>query len=310
MRISTAWRYVALAKSMTEQERRMYELQVQVSTGKRVNRPSDDPIATGSILGARALKMEIQQQERVVPYARMALRHTEQCIEEMYSGLQRVSELVTRAANATLSPEAREAIAIEIEDIERRMVSLANSQVQGKYLFGGRLDHQPPLVPTGDPARPYECVGDEEPLRFILGKDIVVEVSVTARGLMNFENAAGSRPIAGEDEDVISFLRDAETAVRRGDANELNGIAARLEKYLNHFLLMRARVGVEDKRLDRIEKMFQDEELRASELLSTLEDCDMAETLTRLRMAEVVYQATLGAAAKAAALPSLVEMGW
>jgi len=288
----------------------MYDLQLQVSTGKRVNRPSDDPIAAGSILSARALKMEIQQQQRVVPYARMALRYTEQCIKEMHEGLQRVSDLVLRAANATLSPQAREAIAVEIENIQRRMVDLANSRVEGKYLFAGRFDRQPPLQATGDPSQPYQYVGDEQPLQFILGKDITVQVSVTARELMNFPDGTGNRPIAGEDEDVLSFLWDAAEAVRRGDARQLQDIAQRLDKFTNHFLLMRAKIGVEEKRLDRIEKMFQDEELRVSELLSTFEDCDMAETLTRLRMAEVVYQATLGAAAKAAALPSLVEMGW
>jgi len=199
---------------------------------------------------------------------------------------------------------------VEIENIQRRMVDLANSRVEGKYLFGGRLDRQPPLRATGDPSHPYEYAGDEQPLRFILGKDITVQVSVTARELMNFADAAGDRPIAGEDEDVISFLWDAAEAVRRGNPQELQDIGRRLEKFMNHFLLMRAKVSVEEKRLDRIEKMFQDEELRVAELLSTFEDCDMAETLTRLRMAEVVYQATLGAAAKAAALPSLVEMGW
>lgn len=310
MRVSTAWRYIALAKSMTDQERRMYELQLEVSTGKRVNRPSDDPVSAASILSARALKMEIQQQERVVPYARAALRHTEQCIKEMHEGLQRVSDLVLRAANATLSPQAREAIAVEIENIQRRMVDLVNSRVQGKYIFGGRLDRQPPLQSTGDPSQPYQYVGDERALRFILGKDIAVQVSVTAQELMNFEAPGGGRPIEGEDEDVLSFLWDAAEAVRRGDAQELQGIGQRLERFLNHFLLMRAKVGVEEKRLDRIEQMFQNEELRVSELLSTFEDCDMAETLTRLRMAQVVYEATLGAAAKAAALPSLVEMGW
>jgi flagellar hook-associated protein 3 FlgL len=310
MRVATAWKYLQLAQLVTKQDREMYGLQVQIATGKRVNRPSDDPAATVQILGARAGQAELQQQQRVLVQGRTLLRQCDQVLGEMGSALEQVRDLLLQAEDSTLSPTVREALATQIGRIRERMVELGNSQLQGRYLFAGRLDRQAPLKLTGDPVSPVEYQGDGEGLRFLVGKDATLEVTVSGQWLFNFADASGARPIAGEEADLFAFLATAEQAVEQGSQPQLDQCLARLDKFLSHCLQARARVGVEDRRLDALERLAQEGEGRMAEVLSSLEDCDLAAALTRLRMLQVIYEATLGAAARAAALPSLAELGF
>ncbi len=310
MRISTAWRYHRLAAQMARLERDMYHLQVQISTGKRVNRPSDDAVATGQILGARCAKKEIEARQKVIVQGRMLTRYEDQVLGEIATALRRTRDLVVRALNDSLTPAAREGIAYEVGDIMRRIVDLGNSQLQGRYLFAGNLDRTQPLRYTGDPDHPVEYLGSSEVETFRVGKDATVQVTLAGDWLFNFEDQSGNRSVAGVDDDLFSSLAGLQAAIRAGDKDAIEERLEQLDAFIEHIVLARAQVGVNDKRFDTLEKLAQDEELRTSEALSTLEDCDMAATITKLRLMQVMYEAILGAAAKAAALPSLVEMGW
>jgi flagellar hook-associated protein 3 FlgL len=310
MRISTGWSYIRLAQQMVRQERELHNLQMAISTGKRVNRPSDDPVATGQILGAKASASELTAQEHTITQGHLLLRYSDQVVGEMCSGITQVRELLLRAANDTLSPLALESLAQEINMIRESMMQLGNSQLEGRYLFAGRLDLQPPLVETADPAHPVEYRGDSVSSTYRVGKDATVAVTIPGDRLFNFENASGERAITGVDTDLFSCLAAAEEAVRTGDKQQIQAASEQVNSFANHMLLCRGQIGVEDRRLELLEGVVQEGKLRMAEALSALQDCDMAEALTRLQMLQVLYQATLGVAAKAASLPSLVELEW
>ncbi len=310
MRISTAWRYFRLAREMTRLDNQMYALQVQISTGKRVNRPSDDPVGAATILLARAFKGDLEQQKRTIAHGHAMLRYADHTIGEMVQSLKRIRDLLLRGANSTITPEAYAALATEVESISRRMVELANAHINGRYIFAGRLDKQIPFIPSGDPDAPIAYQGDSESLRLRLGESVLISVTTPGDWLFNFEDAAGNRAIPGVDQDLFAFLEDCRQALESRDQQQISSMIPILDKFLTHVLKAQAKVGIEDRRLEVVENSIGDASVRAAETLSVFEDCDMAETLTRLRMLEVVYQAALSAAAKAASLPSLVELPW
>jgi len=295
---------------MARQERELYSLQIQISTGKRVNRPSDDPVATGQILGARATKADLAQQQKIILGGHMLLRGADSALGEICSSMERTRDLLLRASTDSLSPQALEGVAVEIEGIRAGVFALGNENVGGRYIFGGRLDQGPPLEATGDTAHPVAYGGDSAECRYRVGKDATVRVTTPGDRIFNFEDATGERAVDGVDEDLFTCLAGAEQAARAGDKQALGKCLADVDAFLNHLLLARGSVGADDQRLGVLEGLAQDGEVRLTEALSALEDCDLAVAVTRLTLLQVIYEATLGVAAKAAALPSLAELGW
>lgn len=121
------------------------DLQQQIATGRRVNRPSDDPAAALRILPLTAELRDLDQLTENVQLARETLNTGSASLEEASSIMQRVQELVIQASNATLSGSDRESIAEEVDQLLQQMVSIANSQRAGRFLFGGTTTDRPPF---------------------------------------------------------------------------------------------------------------------------------------------------------------------
>jgi len=310
MRVPTGWRYVRLAQQLTRHERRLNDLQTQIATGKRVNRPSDDPVATGQILGARASRSELEEQGRVAIRGHVLLRYVDQAMGEITSRLARARDVLLRASTDTMSPEAQQSLAAELRGIREDLVKLGNSQSDGRYIFAGRLDQQAPFVASGDPAHPITYRGDSDPSRYRVGEHALIEVTVPGDRLFNFPDGGGERAVSGVDKDVFTCLTQAEQDVLANDKAGMHERLGELDALVKHIVALRGMMGAEEHRLGMLERMAEDGQVRMTETLAGLEDCDMAEVITKLRMQEVLYKATLGVAAKATALPSLVEMGW
>lgn len=130
-------------------------LQQQVASGRRVNAPSDDPVAALRIL---PLNGEIRDLRRMVENAQLArevLSLGSSSLEHASEAMQRARELAVQAANGTRNEGDRASIAGEIDQLLRQMVSIANTDRGGRFLFGGTATDSPPfeLVEDGGGTR-------------------------------------------------------------------------------------------------------------------------------------------------------------
>jgi flagellin-like hook-associated protein FlgL len=129
---------------------RYSRLQQEVATGRRINRPSDDPAAALRILPLRADLRDLEQLSSNVSLARETLDTSTASLEDASSLMQRVRELTTQAANGTLSDGDRQSIAAEVDQLLNQMVGIGNSRRGDRYLFGG----------TENGSAPFEIVQD------------------------------------------------------------------------------------------------------------------------------------------------------
>ncbi len=120
-------------------------LQQEVATGKRINRPSDDPAAALRILPLRNDLRDLAQLGDNVALARETLNTGAASLEDGSSLMQRVRELTTQAANGTLSEGDRASIGAEVEQLLSQLVGIGNSRRGDKYLFGGTANGNPPF---------------------------------------------------------------------------------------------------------------------------------------------------------------------
>ena len=129
---------------------RYTQLQEQIATQRRVNRPSDDPAAALQILPLRGDLRDLQQLSDNVSMARETLNTSTASLEDASGLMQRVRELTTQAANGTLSASDRQSIAAEMDQLLSQLVGIGNSRRGDRFLFGGTKNGEAPFAVVED----------------------------------------------------------------------------------------------------------------------------------------------------------------
>src|SRR5215467_13560064 len=179
MRITQGHLYARAIEDVNRGLRDYVRLQEQISTGRRVNRPSDDPAAALRIIPLTNDIKHLQQYTSNVAQARDTLDQGAASLEDASSLMQRLRELTTAAANGTLSQEDRAGIATEIDGLLRQMVEIANSKRGNSYLFGGTATSAPPfrLVEDAGGAR-VEYSGNHDRMEISVAPGVETAVNI------------------------------------------------------------------------------------------------------------------------------------
>ena len=147
MRISTSNSYNTGLDSLVERQAALASTQEQMTTGKRVNRASDDPAAAARAERALSAERRGIASQRGVDASANAMLLTEGALADAGSLLQQVREALVAAGNATYSDTERAVVADQIADLRSQLFAVANrSDGAGAYLFGGQGASAPPFV--------------------------------------------------------------------------------------------------------------------------------------------------------------------
>ncbi|WP_372982269.1 flagellar hook-associated protein FlgL [Marinobacter sediminum] len=112
--------------------------QQQISTGKRVNNPSDDPVAAARILKLDQELSRVETYQRNVNLAENRLNQEESALESSTDIIQRVRELTVQAGNGSLSANDRRSISSELKERLGQLANVANTRdPSGEYIFSG-----------------------------------------------------------------------------------------------------------------------------------------------------------------------------
>ncbi len=151
MRISTNQFHSQGINSIQRHQENLLDMQVKLSTGKRVNKASDDPVAAGQIHSMNRTMNTIDQYARNGEFAKTQLVLEETAIDDTTNSLQRARELGIQMINGTYNPSNRMATAQEIGQIINQVRSMMNySTSEGESLFAGNdVDKQPYVVDGG-----------------------------------------------------------------------------------------------------------------------------------------------------------------
>lgn len=147
MRVSNDTLRAAFLSALDDARRRIVETQHQVSTGLRINSPSDDPVAAARVAHLDASLTRLDQYQANAIFARNQLGLEEEALSEAIDHLQRIRELTLQANNATASPGDRRIIANEIRQQRDALLALANTtDVDGRHLFSGYREATTPFT--------------------------------------------------------------------------------------------------------------------------------------------------------------------
>ncbi|HEX7036416.1 MAG TPA: flagellar hook-associated protein FlgL [Pseudomonadales bacterium] len=151
MRISTSQINQHAIDSMLDIARQVNDTRIEISSGRRVNKPSDDPVGAARIV---KLKQELAlrtQYNRNIDSAEAQLRREEAVLQQVVGVLHRVRELMLSAGSGVKSADDRRFIATEIESRFNELADLMNTRSPtGDYLFAGYQSKQQPFTVNGD----------------------------------------------------------------------------------------------------------------------------------------------------------------
>ncbi|MEO8984361.1 MAG: flagellar hook-associated protein FlgL, partial [Rhodanobacter sp.] len=138
MRVSTNWMQQQSVATMMDRQSDLSRLNTQMSTGKRINQPSDDPVGAARALDLSHLTADVAQYQRNITSANARLGLEDQTLSNTNDVLDRVRTLVLQAANGSQNDATRGDIAVELVQLRAQLLGQANSRdSQGEYIFAG-----------------------------------------------------------------------------------------------------------------------------------------------------------------------------
>lgn len=274
--------------------RSLAKVQRQLSTGKRVMSPSDDPVGIALALGLRRDQGANAAWGRNIDDSLTWMDTTDRALGQALDVVQRAHELAVQGGNGTLSADSRALIAAEVETLKSQFVEVGNSSIGGRFIFGGTATDRQPFDPGTETAT---LPINTNLMNREVAQGSVISVNITADRL---QDPPGATP------DIFTTLDGLATALRN---NDTAGIATALGQFSVHQDNISALRGEQAAKINRLEltaSRFEAQKIATNDQLSKIEDVDMAQAITDASMRESVYRASLAVGAKVIQ-PSLLD---
>lgn len=259
----------------------------EVSTGKKVNVPSDDPQASADMVQNTIESGEVDQYTQNATTTLSMVQSADSALGNVVSSLTQAVSLGTEGANGTSSASNQQEIAQQVQGILSSVVSQANLSYQGAYLFGGTATASVPY--TADTTSPsgYTYNGNSGVNSVAVGDELNVQV-----------NLPGSQIFSNSSTDVLGSLNSLVTALQSGNTANIESATNAVSSALNYVSQQRVFYGNAESQLTSQETYLQQETVTLSTQATNLVGVDMSVAATNLSEAETANSAALAAAAK------------
>src|SRR5690625_2611196 len=134
-----------MLKNLFRSQAQMDKYLTQINTGKKISRPSDDPVIAMKGISYRTQVNEVEQYQRNASEIWNWMDHSDDVLDKATKAIQRIEYLAVQAANDTYTADERNSIKQEVEQLQEQLAELANTQVNGKYIFNGTNTDTPPI---------------------------------------------------------------------------------------------------------------------------------------------------------------------
>lgn len=280
MRISTSQFQFESVARMLEQQAKLSVTQQQIATGRKILSPSDDPAGSARILDLNQVIAVNEQYQRNSDAAQSRLDAEESAVQGMQNLYQRARELAVQGLSDSTGDDNRKQIAIEMRQLLDEMTSLAGRKdANGEYIFSGFQGNQNPVGDNGSGT--YTYLGDQGVRQIQIGPSR--KISAGDNGFDVFFN------IQNSSENAFSVLYNFAQSLSNGtqDASSLNDFDA----VMNNFSNISAKIGARLNSIESQKGVNDNLVIQSESLLSSIEDLDLAEAVTKLNLQQVGLEA-------------------
>jgi flagellar hook-associated protein 3 FlgL len=300
MRITEQTRASLLVQGLDQYSTTLNTLSQELATGKKVNQPSDDPVATGAIIRTNTYIADLNENLSVINSAQSFSQSASTVMSTSSSTLSEVQTLATQACNGTESASDLQALGTQVNQYLESLVQDANSQFDGSYLFSGTKTDTAPIAVTRDAQGNIQGItyqGSDTDLTYPVSQDRSSAVSVTAQAA--YMNVLAAVKQLRDDLDNTQGLSSADQQAAL--SNDLSAINAAQSS----FTAQAAEVGTYQSQLTALSSQMQNSLTNAQSILSNYQDADMAQISVQLQSAQTQYQAIVASGAQQMQQPDL-----
>lgn len=265
--------------------KKMQEIQEKLSSGKQINRPSDDPSGTRKVLGLRAEELQVQQFLDNTETAKEQINYTSNTLESIQELFSKIKNLAIQAGNDTLGQSDRNIIANELDELLESVLQNANTDNNGRYIFSGTKTLTSAFTATRDSNGNISSVsynGNNEEIKYQIGPDTFIQVNLPGGKLFQ-DNKAFS---------TLVSLRDSLKA-STFDPTAFSNLRNTLDTATNALSTEITRFGAKANRLEMTTNSLGNSQTALKELISYTEDADVASLIMDLKHQENVLQSSL-----------------
>ncbi|MGD6842962.1 flagellar hook-associated protein FlgL [Bacillus infantis] len=257
---------------------RLSTYQDQISSQKKITRPSDDPVVAMKGITYRRNLQEVQQFKRNFSEAYNWTDNSDASLDKAGQAMQRIRELVVQASSDTYDGSQRDSISQEISQLKQHLAEIANTKVGDKYIFNGTNTLNKPVDIDADPA---VVSNNTNPVQIELSKGVYISVNVNPADVF-------SADMFKDIQDLIDGLENPAS-----DGNALNSFLGKVDSHLSNITNARSDLGARVNRIELMEERVDQQEIISQKVMSDNEDIDFEKVVTELLAQESAHRAAL-----------------
>jgi flagellar hook-associated protein 3 FlgL len=295
MRITDGVIANTILSNLQQGQGRLEKLQQQASSGLKISAPGDDPVTAQQVVQLKGLVQDSDQYARNITVGNAWLEQSDSTMAAMGDVVTRARELATQLASGTYSAQDRTNAANEMKQLKNELVQLGNSQVAGKYIFGGFVSDKPPFDASSG-----AYIGTDDTVNMEVDRGAYVAINVTGGNLLR-----GGTPPGSTGTDIIGALDNLTTALTTNNINGIQGSLLTLDNAQNQILAVRGDVGARLNRVQTASDNLDSTKLSLNKVISAKQDADILQVTSDLTTQQTAFQIALSASAKSSQLSLL-----
>jgi flagellar hook-associated protein 3 FlgL len=304
MKISTQILFDRASEQMSMIQNKLADSQAQLAQGKQLLKPSDSPDQAAVIQRMKSVMSRQESYKNSLNTLNSRLQNEDTTLKSATSLLVRAKEIAVQAANDTLAPVNRKALASELQGVRDQLLSLANAKDNnGNFLFSGSRSKNPAFSASGPGQTPlYQ--GDQTRMTVMVGDQRTIPINRTGTdAFVSLTRTTGE----GKDKksEGVSFFKVMDDLIgginNSSQAGMQRGVVE-MTDLLNGLTLAHADIGTDMNVVDQQTSVVEDTILNLKSNLSTVEDLDYAAAITKMNQQMLSLEAAQSSFSKMAQL--------
>lgn len=282
MRITNLLSFNRFQDNLQSNMKKLAKFQHQLSTGKRVAKPSDDNVAFGTSRLIQETTRNNEQYQSNIKTGLSQARVVQGGLENMVDVLIDLKTTVINASTDSLDEIDRESLADKVASYKERIMDLANSKYGSMFVFGGTNTDTEPFSENATAPGEVADTSTNSALKIQASEISKIETTVTGKELRNTD--------AG---DLFEIMQTVEAALRADDRQAVSDAQKDIETAISHVTGLAAGIGNNINRMEFLNDQFESSGIDLKADVSRLTDADFAEAITNFNKYETTYQAAL-----------------
>ena len=288
----------AYLANLSNTQTQMDRAQAEVSSGYKVQQPSDDPAAVAEILEVQTAIAQNQQVQANLGSVSSELGTADSALQSAVSAVENAITLAAQGANSTATADQRANIAQQVAGLQQTLVGISQTTVNGRYIFSGDQDSGPAYqLDSTQPNGVKQLLTAPATRQIVDATGTAISVAKTAQQI--FDNPNGS---------VFAAIQELINGLQSGDTNAIAQSATDLKTADGVLNQQLAFYGEAEDRVTTATGLAQKFQTQQTQQLSNLRDADIPTVAVQLSQAQLDQQAALSAEARIAQTPNLFSM--